>query len=100
MYVWSDDNLVEKYSQEEKFSFVCVSVYFLKVLYHLMGFPDGSVVKNTTANVGDLGSVPGVGRSPREGDDNPLQCSCLGNLMDRGVWQTTSHHITNVSDMT
>ena len=42
--VWSDDNLVEKYFQEEKFSFVCVSVYFLKVLHHLMGFPDGSVL--------------------------------------------------------
>ena len=79
---------------------LCGSVSFLKVLHRLMGFPDGSVVKNPPVNVGDLGSVRGMGRSPGEGDDNPLQCSCLGNLMDRGAWQTPSHHITNVSDMT
>ena len=86
--------------KKKKFSFVCVSVYFLKVLHHLMGFPDGSVLKNPPANVGDMGSIPGLGRSPGEGGDNPLKYSCLGNLMNRGTWQTTTHRITKVSDMT
>ena len=43
------------------------------------------MVKNP-ANVGDSGSIPGSGRSPGEGDGNPLQYSCLGNPMDRGCW--------------
>ena len=51
------------------------------------GFPGGSVVKNSPANAGDVGSIPGLGRSPGEGNGNPLQCSCLENSMDRGVWQ-------------
>ena len=46
------------------------------------------VVKNVPADAGDAGSIPGLGRSP-EGDDNPLQCSCLENPMDRGAWWTT-----------
>ena len=50
------------------------------------GFLAGSVVKNPLANAGDAGSIPGFGRSPREGDGNPFQYSCLGNLMDRGAW--------------
>ena len=48
-----------------------------------MGFLGGSVVKNPPANAGDAGSVPGSGRSPGEGNGNPLQYSCLGNPMDR-----------------
>ena len=48
-----------------------------------MGFPGGSVVKNPPANAGDMSSVPGSGSCPGEGNGNPLQCSCLGNLMDR-----------------
>ena len=54
-----------------------------------MGFPCGSVVKNPPANAGDtgvLGSVPGLGRTPGEGNGNPLQYSCLENPMDRGAW--------------
>ena len=51
-----------------------------------MSFPGGSVVKNTPANAGDTGSIPGLGRSPGEGNGNPLQYSCLGNLIDRGTW--------------
>ena len=50
------------------------------------GFLAGSVVKNPLANAGDAGSIPGFGRSPREGDGNPLEYSCLGNPMDRGAW--------------
>ena len=53
------------------------------------GFPDGSVVKNPPASAGDVGSLPGLGRSPGEGNDNPLQYSCLVNPMDGGAWQAT-----------
>ena len=48
-----------------------------------MGFPGGSVVKNSPANAGEMGSIPGLGRSPAEGNGNPLQYSCLENPMDR-----------------
>ena len=50
------------------------------------GLPGGSHGKVSAYNVEGLGSVPGVGRSPGEGNGNPLQYSCLGNLMDRGAW--------------
>ena len=60
------------------------------------------MVKNSPANAGDIrdmGSIPGWGRSPRGGDGNPLQYSCLENPMDRGAWQATVHRIAE-SEMT
>ena len=54
-----------------------------------MGSPTGTMVKNPPANAGDardLGSIPGLGKSPGEENGNPLQYSCLGNPMDRGAW--------------
>ena len=65
-----------------------------------MGFPDGSVVKNLPANVGDVGSIPGSGRSPGEGNGNPLQYSCLRNPMDRGTWRAMVHRVSKESDTT
>ena len=53
----------------------------------------GSVVKIMPANAGDAGAIPGLGRSPGEGNSNPLQYSCLGNPMDRGAWWATVHGI-------
>ena len=53
--------------------------------------------KNTPANAGDvrdLGSVPGLGRSPGGGHGNPFQCSCLENLMDRGAWRAKVQSVT------
>ena len=50
-----------------------------------MGFPGDSEVKNSPTNVREAGLIPGWGRSPGEGNGNPLQYSCLGNPMDRGV---------------
>ena len=64
------------------------------------GFLSGSVVKNPTANAGDMGLIPGLGRSPGEGNGNPLQYSCLGSPMDRGAWWATVHSIAIESDMT
>ena len=51
--------------------------------------PGGLVVKNPPANAGDVGSIPGSGRTPAEGNGNPLQYSCLENPMDRGTWRAT-----------
>ena len=56
-------------------------------------FPGVSVVKNPPANAGDAGLIPGSGRSPGEGNGNPLQCSCLENSMDRRAWWVTVHGV-------
>ena len=52
----------------------------------LISFPGGSEVKASASNVGDLGSIPGLGRSPGEGNGNPLQYSCVENPMVGGAW--------------
>ena len=57
------------------------------------GFSGGSVGKNPPANAGDMGPIPGLGRSPGEGNGNPLQYSCLGNPMDRRTWQAIVHGV-------
>ena len=71
---------------------------------HLQGFPGGSQVKVSAHNAGDLGSIPGSGRSPGEGNGNPLQYSCLENPMDGGAWWATVHGVaksrTRLSDFT
>ena len=67
------------------------------------GFPGGSVVKNPPANAGatgDAGLIPGSGRSPEEGNGNPLQYSCLGNPMGRGAWRATVHGVVKESATT
>ena len=57
------------------------------------------MVKNPPANAGDMGSIPGSGRSPGEGNGNTLHSSCLENPMGRGAWQgSTVHEITKESD--
>ena len=55
-------------------------------LPNLMDFPGGSDGKASAYSVGDLGSIPGLGRSPGEGNGNPLQYSFLENLLDGGAW--------------
>ena len=62
--------------------------------------PGGSVVKNSPANIGDLGMLPRSGRSPEEGNGNQFEYSCLGNPIDRGAWQTVIHGVTKELDMT
>ena len=56
-------------------------------------FPDGSDGKESACNAEDLGSIPGLGRSPGGGNGNPLQYSCLGNPMDRGAWWAIVHGV-------
>ena len=58
-----------------------------------MGLPGSSDGNASACNVGDLGSIPMSGRSPREGNGDPLQYSCLENSMDGGAWQATVHGI-------
>ena len=57
------------------------------------------VVKSSAYNAGDLGSIPGLGRSPGEGNGNPFQYSCLENPLDRGAWWATVHEVTQEPDM-
>ena len=62
----------------------------------LMGFPCSSVAKNPPANARDVGSIPGSGRSPGEGNSNPLQYSYLENSMDREAWWATVQGVQRV----
>ena len=68
-------------------------ILFKQLVISVLGFPCGSVVKTLSATVGDMGLIPGSGRSPGEGNGNPLQYSCLGNPMDRGAWWATDHGV-------
>ena len=61
-----------------------------------MGIPGGLDGQESTCNMGDPSSIPGLGRSPGEVNGNPLQCSCLENPMDRGAWWATVHGVTRV----
>ena len=70
----------------------------------ILGFTGGSEAKASASNAGDLGSIPGLGRSPGEGNGNPLQYSCLENPMDGGACWATVFRVaksqTRLSDFT
>jgi len=65
----------------------------LLLVLAILAFTGGSESKESAYNVGDLGSIPGLGRSPADGNGSPLQYSCLENFMDRGAWQATTHGV-------
>ena len=67
---------------------------------YIQGFSGDSDSKQSSRNAGDLGLIPGSGRSPGEGHGNPLQYSCLENPRDRGAWWVTVHAATKELDMT
>ena len=72
-------------------------MYYYVTIPRTWGFPGGSVVKNPPANAGDTRDADVIsesGRSPGEGDGNPLQYSCLKNPMGRGHWRATVHGVT------
>ena len=80
----------------------CLSHHLIKCLHYpsfkskyeiIMGFPGGSVVKNYPTHAGDVGSIPGSGRVPGEGNGSPLQYSCLRNPTDKRAWQATVHSV-------
>ena len=69
---------------------------FWKVWWHVLkslGFPSASDSKESACNTVDVGSIPGPGRSPEKGNDNPLQYSCLENSGDRGAWWATVREV-------
>ena len=67
-------------------------LFFFQLVFNW--FPGGSDGKASAYSAGDLGSIPGWGRSLGEGNGNPLQYSCLKNPMDGGAWQATVHGVT------
>ena len=69
-------------------------------LLPFQGFPGGSDGRESACNAGDWGSIPGLGRSPGDGNGKPLQSSCLENPMDRGTLQATVHGVAKESDTT
>ena len=71
--------------------FKYLTILFVNYTSITLGFSCGLVVKNPPA--GDVGSIPGSGRSPGGGNGNPVQYSCLENLMDIGAWQTRVHRL-------
>ena len=73
----------------------------LKILgkyYKGVGFPGGTVVKTLHASAGNVGSIPGPGRSPGEGNGNLLWYSCLGNSTNREAWRATVHRVAKKLD--
>ena len=78
----------------------CWLIYINNIHWYTLtpmrGFPHSSVGKESACNAGDLGSIPGLGRSPEEGNGNPPQYSCLENPMDRGALQATVHRVPRV----
>ena len=86
-------NFLENYlfSQVVSFNVSIPSLFWLEftLCRRHMGFPDGSVLKNPLASIGDADLIPGLGRSPGEGNGNLLQFPRLGNPMDREAWRAT-----------
>ena len=72
----------------------------MSIHIHILGYLGSLVIKNLPANAGDTGLTPGSGRSSGEGNGNPLQYSCLGNLMVRGAWQDIVHGVAKGLDGT
>ena len=81
--LWRTIFLLNPHMAERASSGLSLSFCPIRAIMH---FPGGSDSKEFTCNAGDLGSIPGLGKSSGEGNGNPLQYSCLGNFMDRGAW--------------
>ena len=83
----------EYWSVHTIYEFICHSFFFLNIYVLFKGFPGSSEDKASAYNAGDPGSIPGLGRSPGEGNGNPFQYSCLKNPMDRAAWRATVHRV-------
>ena len=73
-----------------------IIIYIIKYIYICIyiKLPYSSDGKESACNAGNMGSIPGSGRSPKEGNENPLQYSCLENSTGRGAWWATVHRVT------
>ena len=84
------------FKTQEGIDKICMFHYIMYIQFSFISkvcFPHSSVGKESAYNAGDLDSIPWLGRSPGKGNGNPLQCSCLGNPMDRGAWQAIVHGV-------
>ena len=81
------------YTHVYMYTHAYVCVYICTHVHMLHGFPCSSVGKESACSAGDPGLIPGLGRSPGEGNGNPLQYPCLKNLMDRGAWGHAVHGV-------
>ena len=79
---------------------ICIRDVKIIIDYFKLGFPGGSDGKESTCNAGDPDLIPGLGRSPGEGNGSPLQYSCLENSMERGAWRATVHGVTKSTFIT
>ena len=77
---------------------IVTTCFFLLADFNVGEFRRKLSGKESTCSVGDVGLIPGLGRSPGEGKGNPLQYSCLENPMDRGAWRALVHGVTKESD--
>ena len=87
------------WAHSTSFLWVCLWNSLMLVCF-IWSFPDGSDGKESACNAGDVGLIPGLGRSPGGGNGNPLQYSCLGNPTDREAWRVTVHGVAKELDMT
>ena len=78
----------------KRISMIAVPSHHMLLCSLFLGFPAGSNGKESACNAGDPGSIPGLWRSPGEGNGYPLRYSCLGNPMDRGAWLVTAWWIS------
>ena len=93
--VWSQITTIKQILQQSQVPMnILLSITFKGYVYITPGFPSGSDGKESACNMGDLGLIPGLGRSPGEGNGYLLQYSGLENSMDRGTWLATFHSIT------
>ena len=80
------------------FTYNCQNLTVITMSF--LAFPPSSVGKESICNAGDMGSIPGSGRSPGEGNGNPLQYSCLENPMDRGAYSPQGYQELNMTEVT
>ena len=93
-FLWEENGYKYMYGWVPSLSPETITTLFVNLLFiPRWGFPHESEGKESACNVGHPGSTPGWGRSPGEGNGNPLQYSCLENSMDRGPWRATVHGV-------
>ena len=86
-------NILKSLKVRSTFLVLLLIVYLFVYHHSVKGFPRGSDGKESSRNVGDPSSIPGLGKSPGGGNGNPFQYSCMENSMDRGAWRATIHRV-------